>query len=758
MPRSLCGFRVLHACWFGLPSVSCLRDAGLALALVLGPALAVAQPPAAIVGDVSLGSRPNPLAGITVVLASDDGPDRTYTTDGSGTFTFPNLPAGTYYLYTSNTLGFTNEAYDDVLCELQCRSRRGRPIVLAPGTVFSTSFVLDLGGVIAGTVTAADTLAPLAGVTMFLYGLDTSDPPADIEAEMQTDAGGTYRFRGLPAGRYYVMTRNGLGYADELTDNEPCPGGGCLWALWSGAGTPVDLALGGVISRNFALDPGSRVTGTITDAVTGTPVGGVCVFVVRVFGGQVLVAGRGCSDSAGVYDVGGLPSGTYYAWAEAESAETGHTPELYDDVPCLYETCLRVPAIVAGGVPIVLGVGAVASGKNFVLTPGGGLRGRVSDGATGAPVANQPVQAVVRVAGVAVQVGSSTTDATGSYAISGLPSGTYYAYTNDSGYTSVVFDQVPCPGESCTRSDLSTVGTPIAVTAGTQTSGVDFRLRRNVPPPTPVGLRATVVNYVVTLSWNRPFPDPLTFIVEAGLSPGTTSGTAQTMNQSLRVSPVGPGRYYVRVRAANAYGVSNASEEIAVVVRGDGGDGSMPTAPGFLSGWMSGARLTLTWGTPSVGGPADRYLVEVGVATGQTSLRLSVAGPAFTYQPVPEGVYFLRVRSVNAAGVSPPSEEVRLHVGNVPSPPFAPWILDPLVIGGTVTLEWMSPPWQGPVTSHLLAIGSATGLTNLGLVNVGDATSLVVPGVPPGAYYVRVHTVNAVGASIASEEIEVVVR
>lgn len=730
---------------------------GLAAVLfsLLAAASAAAQT-AAIRGEVSLGAAGNPLAGITVVLTGEVGPERTSTTDGAGVVVFTGLTAGTYHLYTRNTLGYTNEAFGDVLCAVECRGTRlGVPIVLAAGATFTANVVLDRGGVVSGVVTAAGTLAPLAGVMMTLYALDTSDPPAEIMRETQTDAGGAYRFEGLPAGRYKVLSQNSLGYADELYGNIPCPAGYCFVDLFTGAGTPVDVALGATASGvDFALDPGARVTGTITDAMTLAPLTNACVYVLRISSGVVTAAAYDCTDGAGQFDAGGLPAGTYYLWAV--SAVSSHVPALYGNIPCLQAVCASRPAEVAASTPVVVATGATAAARDVALSPGGGISGVVRDASTLAPLAGLDVRGVVRASGTAFQVVSATTNTLGEYALPGLPGGTYFVYVSDAPRRGEIFDDIPCAEARCTEAELRTLGTPIAVAPGTVTTGIGFSLRRDVPPPAPDGLRASVAGFAVTLSWNRPGPGITRFLVEAGLSPGTTAVVLPTVNQSFVAAPVGPGRYYVRVRAENAYGTSAASNEIEVVVNAQGS--APPAAPPFIAGWMSGSRLTLTWTPPYVGGVATSYLVEAGAATGATSLTLPVTAPAFTYLPVPPGVYFVRVRAVNAAGVSPPSPEVRLHVGNVPAPPYAPQNLQATASGGTVTFTWSWPFWQGVVTGHRLVAGSGPGLSNLAQVTLGAATQASFGGVPPGTYYVRVHALNAAGASIASDEVAVVVR
>ena len=84
---------------------------------------------------------------------------------------------------------------------------------------------------------------------------------------------------------------------------------------------------------------------------------------------------------------------------------------------------------------------------------------------------------------------------------------------------------------------------------------------------------------------------------------------------------------------------------------------------------------------------------------------------------MPNGFYFLRVRARNAAGVSLPSTEVMLVVGNVPAPPSSP-SLTHTVSGSTVTLTWSAPAF-GPVTGYIIEAGSATGLSNIAVAAVG---------------------------------------
>lgn len=86
--------------------------------------------------------------------------------------------------------------------------------------------------------------------------------------------------------------------------------------------------------------------------------------------------------------------------------------------------------------------------------------------------------------------------------------------------------------------------------------------------------------------------------------------------------------------------------------------------------------------------------------------------------------------------------------------PVAPVGLTATVTGGTVTLAWEDP---GDATSYALEFGFAPG-QRAGTATLGRQTSISLPGVPPGTYFVRVNALNEVGSSAASNEVQVVVR
>jgi hypothetical protein len=89
-------------------------------------------------------------------------------------------------------------------------------------------------------------------------------------------------------------------------------------------------------------------------------------------------------------------------------------------------------------------------------------------------------------------------------------------------------------------------------------------------PSAPGALTASVSGSTVELVWDRSAGVPTSYVVEAGSSAGSSDlanfDTAST-STTLRAIGVGAGDYFVRMRARNACGVGEASNEVLVSVR-----------------------------------------------------------------------------------------------------------------------------------------------------------------------------------------------
>jgi hypothetical protein len=179
-----------------------------------------------------------------------------------------------------------------------------------------------------------------------------------------------------------------------------------------------------------------------------------------------------------------------------------------------------------------------------------------------------------------------------------------------------------------------------------------------------------------------------------------------------------------------------------------------------LSANVTGNTVTLAWEAPAT--PPLGYIVEASLSPGGNAVAVFAVGDtSMIVTSVPNGVFYVRVRSVDGDGVGAPSNEALVAVPNgggsaCSTPPGAPTGLAQSVAGSQVTLTWSAPASPCPATGYVIQAGSAPGLSNLAILNVGPVPSLSV-NAPPGTYHVRVVATNAAGGSVASNEIVVVV-
>jgi hypothetical protein len=436
-------------------------------------------------------------------------------TNSSGIYTFlTGLTAGNYFLRTTNSLGYVNELYNNIVC-INCNVTTGTPVAVTAGvTTSGINFALDAGGRITGTVTDSSTTAPLANVNVQIFN---SNGPSIASAN--TDASGNYTISGLPAGTYFARTSNSLGYINELYNNISCP-----VSCTVTTGTPITVTTGATTSGiNFALNAGGRLSGTVTDSSTTAPIANINVQLFDSNGANVSSVN---TDASGNYIFNfGLTAGTYYA---RTNNSLGYINEVYNNITC-------VPCNVTSGTPITVTAGAITSGINFALAPGGRISGTVTDVATSLPIANIPVQ--IRNTSGAV-VANAGTNASGNYTLGpGLPAGTYYARTNNSvGYINEIYNNIECM--TCNQ----TSGTPITVTTGATTSGINFTL----------SLGGRIEGTVTDSATSQPLPD---IFIEIYNSVGSFVQSTATDVDGSYLSGAGliAGTYFVRTSSETGY-------------------------------------------------------------------------------------------------------------------------------------------------------------------------------------------------------------
>jgi hypothetical protein len=147
------------------------------------------------------------------------------------------------------------------------------------------------------------------------------------------------------------------------------------------------------------------------------------------------------------------------------------------------------------------------------------------------------------------------------------------------------------------------------------------------------------------------------------------------------------------------------------------------------------------------------YRLEAGTAPGLSNVASSLVGPAtgFIANSVPPGTYYVRVRTVSPDGESAPSNEVIVNVNYCAGPPNPPVGLSTSVTGSLVTLSWGTSGGCA-ATNYVLSAGSASGLSDIAIVNLGTTTSLSASP-PKGTFYVRVVAQNPFGSSGPSNEV-----
>lgn len=232
-------------------------------------------------------------------------------------------------------------------------------------------------GSIEGRVVDAVDGAPAPGARIVAY-----DKGGSSEWPTSTDSEGRYRLDGLAAGEYVVYLPGEGGYAGETYPDKPCP-----WWIGAPRGCrhrPVQVVEGQVTaSIDFSRKLGARVSGRLTDAVTGEPIssGGVLLLV------GITQVGAGFTDADGNYeatsiDSSGLPTGPLHVVGLAG----GYVPEVHGGRHCSEQDFLDVPFChQPAAIAVELVAGQTTSGIDIALDVGGAIEAtlEVANGGSG---------------------------------------------------------------------------------------------------------------------------------------------------------------------------------------------------------------------------------------------------------------------------------------------------------------------------------------------------------------------------------------
>lgn len=263
-------------------------------------------------------------------------------------------------------------------------------------------------------------------------------------------------------------------------------------------------------------------------------------------------------------------------------------------------------------------------------------------------------------------------------------------------------------------------------------------------------------NRDVRLSWLAPITGaaPTEYIVEAGVNPGQTTYTLSSTQTSARVQNVGTGKYYIRVRAKNALGLSAPSNEITASV----GCSSSPNPLTNVLMRVRGGLVTMTWTDPD-GCAETTYRLRVHNRSGRWLAGWTTSSEDVTALAGP-GEYFVTAQAVSSLGESEPTSPTRLVVSSAActTPQFATQ-LSSQVTGSVVQLAWnptniaeaLSADAVVPLI-YVLEVGTGPGLSDVLRAPIGRMTSLMTPA-PSGTYYVRVRPADVCGLGTMSNEV-----
>jgi hypothetical protein len=324
------------------------------------------------------------------------------------------------------------------------------------------------------------------------------------------------------------------------------------------------------------------------------------------------------TQSNGSYTITGLPTGSYTIQTDSSGIYAG---EYFNNV---YQ---RSSATV-----VSVTVGGTISGINFGLAEGGKITGVVTADSDGLPIGGAMVSAYNYSTGT--WGGNATTLSDGSYTITGLPTATYRVLTDSS---------ADFRGKYYNEADGPNSATPVQVTVGVTTSGIDFSLAAGGK-----------VTGVVTADSNGTALEGITVLAyDSSMSnaPGPGAYFTQTQsNGSYTITGLPTGSYTIQTDSSGIYAgeyfnnVYQRSSATVVSVTEDG------TISGInfslaIGGVITGIVTVDTNGSPLGGIEIEAYGTSItGLGPG-SYYSLTKPDGSFTIVGLPQGNYMVRVYS-----------------------------------------------------------------------------------------------------------------
>jgi hypothetical protein len=316
------------------------------------------------------------------------------TTDASGNYLIPNLPAGRYTVHTDNDSVYIDIYYDNKT------SLNPDTITVGSGTTSGINFSLHVGGKITGTLTLTGS-SIVYGVSVWVRDTLTDKIYSDAPINYAGD-NAVYNIKKLPTGKYKLRTYDlFMGYIDEYYNDE---------STWASADL-ISVTAGSTYGPyNITLDVGATIEGTVSGSAKG-PLEDVMLFAFFVPDKFEWIH-MGYTDASGDYSITGLRSGD---WKVVCYGDETYEWEWYNNVGT-WNSATSINVTAPGTV----------SNKDFSLGVGGSISGHVY-GEGSSPLSGADVSAFDTAFGWSGLIMKwDETDGAGYYQITGLRSSLYY--------------------------------------------------------------------------------------------------------------------------------------------------------------------------------------------------------------------------------------------------------------------------------------------------------------------------------------------
>lgn len=389
--------------------------------------------------------------------------------DFNGEYVANGLMPGAYKAVfgTSTHLGLIDTAFGGQACARGSCDQSALPTVFVtagavlPGISASLPRGPKISGRIVDAVSGQPAPAPRPGdlnssQIVAFYGTSGNYASFDF-----IDGEGFYESRtGFPNDTFFVSTfstRNqtvfGGGYVDQAYDGLDCPR---LQCNLTAAATALTVAGASITDIDFAMRQGGGISGVVSDADGGAPLGGVTIEAYNSSGNLVANA---ISNAIGGYELEGLPGGDYSIRTRNGQ---GYQDQLHAGISC---SPFCDPTT---GTSVSVADGSVSSGIDFDLVQSVAMAGTVS--LSSAPIANITVEVYGAIGNF---LGSTLTNAAGEFSFTDLAPGEFYLRTRNAfGHADVLFDGQPCVGNACQVRR----GDAIVLTAGSSVTGLNLDL------------------------------------------------------------------------------------------------------------------------------------------------------------------------------------------------------------------------------------------------------------------------------------------